>query len=316
MCHSGVDGTLLLANEYQVIQTELHNEQKIDRATRWLLVAIGVYSIVFVGFLNLAVLNGGNTRDRAIVGMADGMILLWILVGGSLTPILRKRLAPHLTAVPIGWQTRFMILCTMMALIEEVITTSMTNLAPLFGTTPQEAHITASTNYFTVVLFHSVVVFVPMFAAWAWMLARWDFSPLQVLLLFGITGSLAEASINPTSLLGGFWVFVYGLMVYLPACTVPQNRGAKPLRWWHYPMAILLPLLAAIPVVPVVIWLRQWLDVQFFLSSGESQKKNALVRAASTRGCEIKKPGVGMADLRGTARFVRHNPYARLACDF
>jgi hypothetical protein len=30
------------------------------------------------------------------------------------------------------------------------------------GTTPEEAHITASTNYFTVVCFHSVVVFVPL----------------------------------------------------------------------------------------------------------------------------------------------------------
>jgi len=60
------------------------------------------------------------------------------------------------------------------------------------------------------VCFHSVVVFVPMFIAWAWMLSRWDFSPLKVLLLFGITGSLAEASINLTSLIGGFWVFVYG----------------------------------------------------------------------------------------------------------
>ena len=50
------------------------------------------------------------------------------------------------------------------------------------GTTPEEAHITASTNYFTVVCFHSVVVFVPMFIAWAWMLSRWRFSPLKVLL--------------------------------------------------------------------------------------------------------------------------------------
>ena len=35
---------------------------------------------------------------------------------------------------------------------------------------PRVAHITASTNYFTVVCFHSVVMFVPMFIAWAWML--------------------------------------------------------------------------------------------------------------------------------------------------
>jgi hypothetical protein len=99
--------------------------------------------------------------------MADGLILFWIIIGGSLTPMLRRKLVPKLTAVPMGWRIRFVLLCTAMALLEEIITTTMTNLAPLFGTTPAEAHITALTNYFVVVCFHSVVVFVPMFIAWA-----------------------------------------------------------------------------------------------------------------------------------------------------
>ncbi|MGO9109497.1 MAG: hypothetical protein ACLP9L_09705 [Thermoguttaceae bacterium] len=234
-----------------------------DRVTRWLLIAIGVYSILLVGFLNVIVLSSGKVKERAIFMMADGMILLWVIVGGSITPILQKRLVPRLVTIPIGWRLRFVVLSTIMALIEEVITTSMTNLAPIFGTTPEEAHITASTNYFTVVLFHSVVVIVPMFVAWAWMLSRWDFSPLKVLLLFGITGSLAEGGINLLSLTGGYWVFVYGLMVYLPACTVPADRQARPLRWWHYPMAVFLPFLAVIPVVPLVLLIRTWLGVQF-----------------------------------------------------
>lgn len=234
-----------------------------DRITRWVLMAIGVYSAIVVGFLNLVVLNSDKVKDRAIFLMADGMILFWIILGGGLTPMLRRRLVPRLAALPIDWRVRFVLFCTAMALMEEVITTTMTNLAPLFGTTPEQAHITASTNYFVVVCFHSVVVFVPMFVAWALMLSRWDFSPLKVLLLFGITGSIAEASINPTSLIGGFWVFVYGLMVYLPACTIPQNRGARMLRWWHYPLAVVLPFLAAIPVVPVVVVLRKWLEVSF-----------------------------------------------------
>ena len=135
--------------------------------------------------------------------------------------------------------------------------------ALMLGTTPEEAHITASTNYLHVVLCHSVVLFVFMFMVWAWMLARWDFSPLKVLLLFGITGSLAEATINPTSLIGGFWVFVYGLMVYLPACTVPRDRGAKSLRWWHYPAAVFLPFLGVISGGLVATILRRLLQVQF-----------------------------------------------------
>jgi hypothetical protein len=235
-----------------------------DRITRWLLIAIGIYSGLLVTLLNAIVLPSGKVKDRAIFLMADGLILFWIVIGGSLTPLLRQRLVPRLAAIPVNWQVRFVLLCTAMALIEEVITTTMTNLAPLLGTTPEAAHITASTNYFKVVCFHSVVVFVPMFVAWALMLSFWKFSPLKVLLLFGITGSMAEASINPTSLIGGFWVFVYGLMVYLPACTVPGDRSAEAPRWWHYPLAVLLPFVAAIPVVPVVVLGRKWLGIELF----------------------------------------------------
>ena len=239
-----------------------------DRITRWLLIAIGVYSALLVSVLNLIVLPSDNVKARAIFLMADGMILLWIIVGGSLTPMLRKHLVPRLVAIDIDWRVRFALLCTILALIEEAITTSMTNCAPVFGTTPEEAHITAPTNYFHVVLCHSVIMFVPMFIAWAWMLSRWDFSPLKVLLLFGITGSIAEASINPTSLIGGFWVFVYGLMVYLPACTVPREQGARPVRWWHYPMAVLLPFLGVIPGGLLATLLRKLLDVHFLPGVG------------------------------------------------
>lgn len=235
-----------------------------SRITRRILIAIGVYSLLLISFLNWVILHSDNVRDRAIFLMADGLILLWIVLGGCLTLLLQDKLVPWLTAIPLHWRVRFVLLCTALALFEEVITTSMTNLAPFLGTTPEEAHITASTNYFKVVLFHSVIVFVPMFIAWAWLLGRWNFLPLQVLLLFGITGCLAEASINPTSLIGGFWIFVYGLMVYLPACTVPSDRGARPLRWWHYLLAVFLPILAAIPVVPLVILVRKWLGVELF----------------------------------------------------
>lgn len=234
-----------------------------DRITRWLLIAIGIYSGLLVTLLKVVILSSGKVRERAIFLMADGLILFWIVVGGALAPMLRERLVPRLAAISMDWRVRFVLLCTAMALLEGVITTTMTNLAPLLGTTPEAAHITASTNYFKVVCFHSVVVFVPMFIAWAWMLSRWDFSPLKVLLLFGITGSMAEASINPTSLIGGFWVFVYGLMVYLPACTVPGNRSAMPPRWWHYPLAVVLPFPFVVLAAPMIL-LRQWLGIEFF----------------------------------------------------
>jgi hypothetical protein len=115
-----------------------------DRITRWLLVGIGVYTGLLVTLLNIFLLGSAKPIDRAVILMADGLILFWIIIGGALTPVLRKRLVPRLAAIPIDWRVRFVLLCTVMALLEEIITTTMTNLAPLLGTTPEEAHITAS----------------------------------------------------------------------------------------------------------------------------------------------------------------------------
>jgi len=89
---------------------------KPDRITRWRLVAIGIYSAFIVGLLDVVILSSGKVWDRAIFLMADGMILLWIIVGGSLTPMLRKHLVPRLVAIPIGWRTRLVLFCTLMAL--------------------------------------------------------------------------------------------------------------------------------------------------------------------------------------------------------
>jgi len=46
------------------------------------------------------------------------------------------------------------------------------------------------------------------------------------------------------------WVFVYGLTIYLPACSRPADRGARPPHWWHYPLAVILPLLFMVLLVP------------------------------------------------------------------
>ena len=48
------------------------------------------------------------------------------------------------------------------------------------------------------------------------------------------------------------WVWVYGLMAYLPACTVPEERAATFARWWHWLMAIFLPLVF---IIPLGLWL-------------------------------------------------------------
>lgn len=49
----------------------------------------------------------------------------------------------------------------------------------------------------------------------------------------------------------GFWVFVYGLMAYLPAYSIPERDVKKP-RLRHYFLAIFLPFIFVIPVAFVV----------------------------------------------------------------
>jgi hypothetical protein len=198
-----------------------------------------------------------NPVHRAVIGMAWGLIVLW--VGGCGLTMWRwrglwRRLAAR---VRLPWGLKFVLGCVMLALVEEAVTTLMTNCAPLFGVEVGQAYITASANYFDVVLYHSVVTFVPMFIGWWVMLRRWRFSPLAVFVLFGLTGLLAETLTFGSQNLGNFafWVFVYGLMVWLPAYCVPAERSARPPRWWVYPLAVVIPFL----FLPLMAVLSPWL---------------------------------------------------------
>ena len=128
----------------------------------------------------------------------------------------------------------------------------------MFGVPVGQAYITASANYLDVILGHSVIVFVPMFAAWAWLLSRYDFRPAEVFLLFGLTGTLAETGTFGTQNLAmaGFWVWVYGLMVWLPAYALPGKPALPRPRPWHYLLALILPIACAIPVALIVMRLH------------------------------------------------------------
>jgi len=202
----------------------------------------------------VTVLVWHNPVQRAVVGMAWGLIFFWIVVGGVLARVYQDNIRHFVLHVPIDWKIKFVLFATLLALVEEAITTTMTNLAPVFGVQVGQAYITASTNYLDVVLGHSVIVFVPMFIAWAWLLSRYDFRPATVMLLFGLTGTLAEAGTFGLQHLAevGLWVFVYGLMVYLPAYSVPGERGTKQPGLGHYVLAVFLPFLFVVPVAIVV----------------------------------------------------------------
>lgn len=230
--------------------------QAPNRSGRWpqlLISLLGAWLALSTAAVTVIALVSGRPVMRAVVMMGLGLVLLWVVLGGGLMWLARDRIRAAVLSVPLGWKTRFVLFATLLALIEEAVTTTMTNLAPVFGVQVGRAYITASANYLDVIGLHSVVVFVPMFIAWAWLLQRYSFPPSVVFLLFGITGTLAEASAGAQHLAEiGLWTFVYGLMVYLPAYSIPSDRGAQRPRVFHYLWAVIAPFLFAIPVAAVV----------------------------------------------------------------
>jgi hypothetical protein len=223
----------------------------------FLLIVISAWGVLSTTALTVFILSKDQDPDhRAIIRMGVGLILIWCVLGGLVMWGLRERFVRWATRIPLGWRVRFVLLCIALAMLEEAVTTSLTNMAPLLGAVTDAARITVSKNYFVVVFTNSVIVFVPLFLCWGWLLSRYDFRPIEVLLLFGLNGTLAETlAFGPQNLIQvGMWVWVYGLMAYLPACMVPEERGARPARWWHWLMAVFLPLVFIIPLVVWLIW--------------------------------------------------------------
>ena len=218
--------------------------------------ALAALQLLFAVFA-FVVLTSSDPIAHARIGMGLGLYLFWIILGGVAMRAGRGPVRTFIQRVPLNWRVKFVLFCTLLAMAEEAVAVAMTNAAPLFGLKVGEAYITASANYWDVILGHSVILFVPMFIAWAWLLGRYRFTPNQVLLLFGLTGTLAEATSGPQHLLEiGMWMFVYGLMIYLPAYAVPQDRPASAVRFRHYLLAIVAPFLSLILLLPVIPLLR------------------------------------------------------------
>ncbi len=208
---------------------------------------LGLY--LFISWGLLYIFTREDRIAHAVIGMASGLILFWVVLGGTSMYLFREKIKTAIHRIPLHWQIKFVLLGILLAMLEEAVTTTMTNLAPLFGVRIGEAYITASANYWDVILHHSVIVFIPFFLAWAWILKRYDFSPFWVFLLFGLNGLLAETISFGAQNLSQFamWIFVYGLMIFLPAYTIPAERNAHPPKIWHGALAFILPFLVAIP---------------------------------------------------------------------
>lgn len=218
-------------------------------------ITVLVLTVWQVLLLMLLTVAGSQDRiARAMAGMTWMLSVIWVGGCGFVSLVGRDAICRWVAAIPCPVGVKFVMLATLLALIEEAVATLMTNAAPLFGVQLGEAYITASADYLDVVLFHSVVVFVPQFVAWAWLLSRYAFSPFSVFLLFGLTGFINETLFaGPQPLALAQWILIYGLMVYLPAACYPNKPDRRRVRWWHFPLAVVLPIIASLPVVALLL---------------------------------------------------------------
>jgi hypothetical protein len=239
--------------------SEANRPPRRERVARWVLLGLAVWAaLAYAAVAVIALPHEADPDKRAVILMGGTLLAVWCVLGGLVQWRLREPLTRWLRRIPLWWPLRFVLLCTALALLEEAVTTGLTNLAPVFGGVTGAARITASANYLEVVCLHSVIMFVPLFVGWAVMLRLVAFSPAEVMLLFGLTGWLAElVTFGPHNVgMIGMWVYVYGLMVWLPARTVPAGRRARPARLWMWPLAVVAPFLFAVPWVPVVLLVR------------------------------------------------------------
>lgn len=235
------------------------------RLTRTLIKVLAAYTTIIVGFIAAVnILGSHNSTDRAIILMALGLVTIWVLIGGLITLKFRFRIRDWISRIDLSWEWRFVLLASALALIEEAITTTMTNLAPEFGSQIGVAYITASNNYLIVISFSSVVILVPEFVGWVLVLRRYAFNANEVFLIYGLLGTTMEATLNPYELIAGFWFFVYGLMVYLPTFSLPTRERAVAPKWYHYVLAYAVPLACALPVAGADSVLAHFLGIHLW----------------------------------------------------
>jgi hypothetical protein len=242
----------------------MDSPKRVGYFQRMIIVTLALWAIART--ILAIILFRHNRVMRAEMGMSSGLVLLWMLLGGGFMYFFRDRIKAFVEPMPGNWKLRFFLMATFLAMCEEVVTTLMTNCAPLFGVKMGEAYITASGNYLDVITCHSVIVFLPPFAAWTWLFSRYDFSPFESFVCFGIYGFLGEGIFGGLHLADlGFWIFVYGLMIYLPAYVFADHRGKHRVSWLQYLMGAVGPFVCTIPWVLLLklTYLRHHPDIHF-----------------------------------------------------
>lgn len=165
-----------------------------------------------------------NPVQRAILFMGWGVVLFWIVIGGGLMFRYRDQISSSFMKLPWPNPLVFFLFALSLFFLEEVVTTTMTNLAPLFGVPLGSAAITFTSNYFTAVFPHSLPVVGVLILIFTWIFSRFRLTATQMFFFFGLAGYLIETINNRNNILNiPFWIFVYGLMVWLPAYTVRKR---------------------------------------------------------------------------------------------
>lgn len=209
------------------------------------------FSFVYTAIIYSVFLTVTKIQDavhaHAMFTMAFFLFLFWVVLGGWLQKRYTEKNYDKLTELKRFPVLSFGIVATLFACAEEALTTFLTNQAPAFGSAIGKAYITASTNFFDVIFFHSVIVFVPMFFMLGYILKKYDISPFGALVLFGIIGVLAEISFSgpSTAVNAPFWIFVYGLMVYIPAHYFVRMER-KSFSFLMYPVFVIMILASAV----------------------------------------------------------------------
>ena len=99
----------------------------------FLIRALGVYSVLVVGLIASVILTSADAdvHERAIIKMALGLIFVWIVVVGTLMVRYRAPITTRVRNMPLNWRVKFVLFATGLALLEEAVTVTMTNMAPL-----------------------------------------------------------------------------------------------------------------------------------------------------------------------------------------
>lgn len=225
---------------------------------RWLNSSFLVGTMVVGGGLWLLILSTaiepGDANGRAIWRMSVGLYLIWGVIGFLTLRHFREQIANRWEKLPVRAGFGAFLLAVTLFLTEEVVTTLMTNLAPVLGGEFGKAYITGSANYFEVILWHSGIAIIPVLAVWCAWISVFRVHPNVAYLAFGSMGVLAEVLYGgPGHVIAfAFWTTVYGPILYLPAYVLYRRESRKLFKIWHVPILWVLSMLSVIPSMLVV----------------------------------------------------------------